>query len=475
MRFPLLAKAAAIGLVIALLMGALMRIDWLVAERRARQWTAMHSVAESLSTAQTLVGPLLQRKCTQAWDRVEGEGKQRRTVTEKREITLVSAPDALAADSQATAEARYRGLFKVNAYAGTTTLKARWAGLRALQPERDQKDARLHCEQVTVLVALSDPRGIRSARVTIDGASADLRPGTGHASYLLGLSAALDATRSSRVDEALEVSVQLDLVGTTRLSLVPAARVATWSLRSDWPHPSFGGRFLPQARAVDAGGFSASWTVSALASRAAADVEQGQALCAVQDRPSEDPVDDAAPAPPAPGTHPTRCVDTIDVSFIDPVNPYVLIDRATKYALLFFVLTFAAVALTEVIAGRRVHPVQYALVGLALAQFYLLLLSLSEHVSFGAAYLMASASCVLLLGCYGSHMLGHRRAGVCFGAGIAMLYGLLWALLRMEQWSLTIGAVVLFAVLAVVMLLTRRIDWYALAESRSERHRPQPG
>ena len=150
------------------------------------------------------------------------------------------------------------------------------------------------------------------------------------------------------------------------------------------------------------------------------------------------------------------------VSFIDPVNPYVLTDRATKYALLFIVLTFVCVALTEVLARRRVHPVQYTLVGLALALFYLLLLSLSEHIAFGAAYAAASAACVGLLGFYARHMLGSARAGAAFGAGIALLYGALWSLLQMEQTALVIGSLLLFTMLAAVMVATRRVDWYAL-------------
>jgi len=163
------------------------------------------------------------------------------------------------------------------------------------------------------------------------------------------------------------------------------------------------------------------------------------------------------------------------VSFIDPINPYSMTDRATKYALLFIVLTFAAVALTEALAGRRVHPVQYTLVGLALALFYLLLLSLSEHLSFAAAYAAASSACVLLLSYYGAHMLGRWRAGVAFGAGIALLYGLLWTLLRIEQWALAIGAVALFSVLAAVMVLTRGIDWYAVSERlRADRPAGRP-
>jgi inner membrane protein len=139
--------------------------------------------------------------------------------------------------------------------------------------------------------------------------------------------------------------------------------------------------------------------------------------------------------------------------------------------MLFIVLTFSAVALTEVLSTRRVHPVQYALVGLALALFFLLLLSLSEHIAFGQAYAAASAACVALLAFYARHMLGSWRAGLAFGAGVALLYGLLWTLLRMEQWALAIGSALLFAVLAAAMVLTRRIDWYALTEGLQQRAR----
>lgn len=460
MKFPLLAKAGAIGLLILLLLGVMQSIGGLVDERRSRQQAAIGSVAQSLAEAQTLVGPLLQRRCTEEWDTIEGEGPQRRTVTAKRETTLTSAPHALAVDTDARAEARYRGLFKVNGYNATSTLRARWNHLAKLQPQREHTGSRLHCEAASLWLAVTDPRGIREAKVQIDGAPLEVRPGTGHDAQARGFRVALAAGRAAAVDAPLEAVVSLSLAGTTRLSLVPAADQTQWSMRSDWPHPSFGGRFLPAPRQVRDDGFTAQWVVSALASPAAAEVERGDSLCPASGL-SGSTTDDEADAPATPTNSKGRsCVDTIDVSFIEPVNPYSLTDRATKYAMLFIVLTFAAVALTEVMAGVRVHPVQYGFVGLALALFYLLLIGLSEHIAFGVAYTLGSAACVALLGFYASHMLGSRRAGALFGSGVALLYGLLWTLLRMERWSLAVGSVMLFAILAAVMVLTRRIDWH---------------
>jgi inner membrane protein len=167
---------------------------------------------------------------------------------------------------------------------------------------------------------------------------------------------------------------------------------------------------------------------------------------------------------PQPTTNPKGqpCLDTMAVTFIDPVNAYVLSDRATKYAVLFILLTFGCVALSEVMRRRRVHPIQYTLVGLALAMFFLLLLSLSEHLAFGNAYTAASGACVALLAFYGRFMLGDWRGGAAMGTGVALLYGVLWTLLQLEQTALVIGSMMLFAVLATVMMLTRHVDWYGL-------------
>jgi inner membrane protein len=242
------------------------------------------------------------------------------------------------------------------------------------------------------------------------------------------------------------------------------------TLGANWPHPSFGGRFLPLTREVRADGFSATWQLSSLATTAGSDFQRGAALCSPNG--SELAADGgheaqygrinrahaastASRAEPGAG-----CIESFNVGFIDPVNPYSLSDRAIKYGLLFIALTFVAVGMVEVLRQLRVHPIQYLLVGCALSIFFLLLLSLSEHLRFDLSYLIAAGACVTLLAFYGRYLLHGWRAGTVFGAGIAALYGALYALLQMEQTALVIGSVLLFAVLAGVMVLTRRLDWY---------------
>ena len=457
MRFPLFFKAVSIGVVVFLMSLVLMRIGFLVDERAARQREAVASVEQSHAGAQTLLGPLLQRHCVEEWEVVSGEGKDRKVTPERRGFVLTAVPATLDVQGQTRADLRRRGLFKVHSYGAQLTLEAAWTDLAALQPQRQQANSRMQCESPLLNLALSDVRGVRSAQVALDGRAFPVRPGTGDARRPRGLHVALDEA-SAQAQAGLKARVVLELAGTGELALVPAADTTRFNLQSDWPHPSFGGRFLPTAHDITPSGFSARWAVSSLASDAPAELQRRGGVCPGADAPR--PILNAN----SPYAEPTTqgCLDTLQVSFFDPVNPHVLSDRAIKYGLLFVVLTFVSVALVEVLSGRRVHPVQYLLVGLALSLFFLLLLSLSEHWPFALAYLSAASACALLLGYYAAHMLGRALAGVAFGASIAGLYGLLYALLQMEQNALVIGSVGLFAAVAAVMVLTRRIDWYAL-------------
>ena len=461
MRFPLFFKAVSIGFVVFLISLVLMRIGFLVDERAARQREAQASVEQSHAGAQTLLGPLLQRHCVESWDVASGEGKERKVTTERRAFALTAVPATLDVQGQTRDDLRSRGLFKVHSYGAQLTLEAAWAELAALQPQRQQADSRLQCDPPVLNLALSDVRGVRSAQVVLDGRPFTVRPGTGDARRPRGLHVVLDEAAAA-AQGGLKARVVLELAGTGELALVPAADATRFNLQSDWPHPSFGGRFLPVARDINAAGFSARWAVSSLASDAPAALQRSGGVCPAAEfgRPPG-----SAPTPSIEATTTPGCLDTLEVSFFEPVNPHVLSDRAIKYGLLFVVLTFVAVALVEVLSGRRVHPVQYLLVGLALSLFFLLLLSLSEHWPFARAYGVAASACALLLGYYATHMLGRASAGVAFGASIAGLYGLLYALLQMEQNALAIGSVGLFAAVAAVMVLTRRIDWYALFDS----------
>ncbi|MBA4217948.1 MAG: cell envelope integrity protein CreD [Methylibium sp.] len=426
---PTLTKLAILAVVTLLLCFVLAEIGGLVLERQERQREATQNVVQSLADAQTLLGPVLTRNCTETWIEVDAKKKP---VPTSRSIPLSLTATALDLQGSLEPEPRYRGLFKVNAYTAHLKLNARWDSLASLQPRAEHADGKLRCEPIHVFLAASDNRGLRGAVIQAGERPLAVLPGTGESSYHAGLRACLP---EQALTDSLHLSMSLDVVGTQSLSVVPAAGKTHVALKSSWPDPSFGGRFLPTEREVSPSGFTAQWQVSALQTSAAAEAEEGKAL---------------------------STLDAFSVELIDSVNPYLMSDRAIKYGLMFIALTFVTVGLTELLTGRRVHPVQYLMVGMALSLFFLLLLSLSEHLSFLAAYLIAASAAAVVLTQYAAAMLGGWMRGAAFGSGIAVLYGALYVLLSREQTALVIGAVMLFAMLALVMTLTRRLDWYRL-------------
>ncbi len=469
MRHPLFAKIAALAAVTLLLLFGLGMIEDVVRDRQRYRTEATRSVAQSLAGPQTLLGPMLHSACVESWDVASGSGAERRTTEQRREFLLTALPEQLQLRTGAAMEERARGLHKVNAYTLKAHVTAQWASLASLRPEGTVKGSRMQCGAPILMVGVGDARGIRTAQVEVDGHALALKPGTFHPVYTRGLHTPLPEGLRAQ-DGPVSASLDLELVGTERLAIVPLGGTTEVQMQSGWPHPSFGGRFLPSERQVTGAGFTARWRLSSLATTAQQDVVDGRKVCDAAQ------VEGTAYAPGDSGTagQGTRgCTDSFSVAFVDPVNPYSLSDRATKYGVLFIALTFVAVGLFELMQKLRVHPVQYLLVGSALCSFFLLLVSLSEHWPFGTSYAVAATACVLLLGYYASHMLGSLWRGLPFGALIGLLYGLLYVLLQLEQTALVVGALSLFAVLAAVMVLTRRVNWYELTQPRTAQAAPE--
>lgn len=473
MRFPILGKAAGLIAVGVGLVWGLSMVSGVVSEREGRLREAQRNVADSLASEQTLVGPVVLRSCVETWESTQGEGKDRKTTMERREFTLMRAPTTLNIDTRAALEQRSRGIYKVNGYVAKASLKAEWNSVSWAVPAPQQAHGSVHCEAPMLAVGVGDARGIRDARISVGGVAQKLEAGSVLPNLPRGFHALLDPALLN--NGALGVDVGLEVVGTQTLAFAPVGDTTSVHLMSDWPHPSFAGRFLPSQKVgPTAHGFEANWQLSTLASSAQQELLAGATVCPLGSAAESDEAYAVRTAAAGGNGKAGACAETFGVSFIDPVNPYVLSDRATKYGLLFIGLTFVAVLLVEVLRRLRVHPIQYLLVGSALTVFFLLLISLTEHIAFEWAYLAASAACTLLLGFYGAYVLGGRRAGAVFGAGIGVLYGALYLLLQMEQNSLVLGSGLLFTVLAAVMVATRKVDWYGLvAQLRLERD-PQP-
>ncbi|HEX4999946.1 MAG TPA: cell envelope integrity protein CreD, partial [Terriglobia bacterium] len=221
--------------------------------------------------------------------------------------------------------------------------------------------------------------------------------------------------------------------------LVPFAEETTVHLTSNSPNPSFQGSWLPTDRNVsDKEGFDATWKVSYLGRN----YPQSWVVGSRDDR--------------------QRTIEAsrFGVSLSEPVDTYRMADRSVKYAILFILLTFASVWLIEVLARTRVHPIQYLLLGAAMCVFYLLELSLAEHMSFSMAYGIASLAVVAMIAAYSRVIFKRGRHVAVIAGGATILYGYLFVLLTNEDAALLVGSIGLFVSLAGIMFATRGIDWY---------------
>ncbi len=469
MKFPLFFKAMALFVVVIVLMTGLQLIGNIAHERASYREQAVQSIRQSLAGSQTIAGPIATRACVETVETITETPKGK--VTEKTEQTRVlkSLPQSVKWTASTAIEPRYRGLYKVNSYRIDAKADVAWTSLEELAtPPVKSPVLSIRCAEPKMEFAVSDPRGIRS--IKLDWRDASLTPQSMSSTEVFhaGFESKLPVGETSFKD-AQQMRIAMELVGLESLAFVPLGNENLVEMTSDWPHPSFAGSFLPSERSKpNEKGFQAKWSVSSLASNARTSLLNGDTACGQlsnEETSASYVAAAAARAAQATKANPAKgCLQSFGVGFIDPVNPTTLADRATKYALLFIGLTFVGIVLLEVIKSVRVHAVQYLLIGAALAVFFLLLLSLSEHIGFAFAYAIAAIACVLLIGLYAKSVFGGgwSRAMPTM-AGLGVLYAVLYVVLQSEQHALLAGSLLIFAALAGVMLLTRGVNWNALA------------
>ncbi|MFH6600327.1 cell envelope integrity protein CreD [Ectopseudomonas khazarica] len=436
-------KLGAIALLILLLMIPLLMIDGLVDERQGLRHDVLQDIARSSSYRQQVTGPILvvpYIKTTHEWKTNKTTG-ERYTEERQQRGRLYFLPERFVLEGQVGTELRARGIYQARLYHSDSQVSGQFRLPARLGLGDDLGFYRF--EKAFLSVGISDIRGISNdLQLRLNGQTLSFAPGSGDDSFGAGVHAPIPAL-DPQGGQNLEFAFDLKLQGTEQLSIVPVGRDSRVKLRSDWPHPSFVGEYLPNRRSIDVKGFTAEWQTSFFATN----LEEALRDCVVGER-----------CQALFGRH-------FGVSFVDPVDQYLKTDRAIKYALLFIALTFAAFFLFEVLKRLAVHPVQYALVGLSLALFYLLLLSLSEHLPFALAYGLSATACVGLIGFYVSHVLHSWQRGMGFGALLAALYGMLYGLLSAEDYALLMGSLLVFGVLGSVMVLTRKLDWYGVGRA----------
>ncbi len=439
-------KLSVLAMLILLMLIPVALVTSLVQERSHRQQQVQWEIAGVWGGAQTLLGPVL----TVPYDTVEehvtvtkqaGEiapaaspatvERTQRTIRRHRHFL----PADIAWNGELKPDIRYRGMFQVVVY--EAHIEARGTLIR---PAFDPHEGTPDWSEATLSLGVTDVRGLQQ-KITLawQDSALGFLPGTSDIQALGGgIHAPLSALADAEPGEPLHFSFSLVLRGSGSLRFLPAGEETRVDLRSSWSDPGFTGAFLPTERAIEDPGFRASWNVPFFG-RAFGQEWHGETI-----------------------DQQMLTASTFGVDLVLPADAYQQTERSVKYAVLFILMTFGTFFLLELLSPARLHAVQYLLVGFALVLFYVLLLALSEHLGFGLSYILASSATSLLIGAYGRSILMNTRwAGLlilCLGG----LYSYLYVLLRLEDLALLLGALGLFAGLAVVMRLTRNLDWHSL-------------
>jgi inner membrane protein len=464
-RFRTVLKLVTLGILVLLLLVPVTKVLGLVHERQARLWQVQSELAKTWGAEQTLGALVLAVPYFAATSSTTG-------VVAKSHAPAGGAlaaapagwayflPGAVQWRGRLEPEVRRRGIFAVTVYESRLTASGWFArpDAAALGIKPEQVDL----GRAQVLLLVSDPRGLQE-RVVLRWGNRDrpfapgLSPlgssaGGGTASIELAertrdgggplnsLQAALQP--GDLTAERLPFSLALSLRGSEALHLLPLGDETMAEIASPWPHPGFVGTPLPRHRQVAGQGFDASWSVPyfgrGLPQRWRGDQIGPERLAGL------------------------LAEAQLGVSLVRPADPYQQTERAVKYAVLFILLTFTTVFVLELLSPVRLHPMQYLLVGAALCLFYLLLLALGEHLGLGSAYAVATAATVVLVTLYTRAVLAGWARALAVGGVLSSLYGWLYTVLRLEDLALLTGALGLFAVLALLMFLTRRLDWATL-------------
>jgi inner membrane protein len=289
-------------------------------------------------------------------------------------------------------------------------------------------------------MAIPDLRGTKGAlSIKFGNRIHVMLPGTKIPGYSSGAHAIIGDSVAHA--QTTNFSLSIDLNGSRNIQFTPLGIRNIVSLQSTWPDPKFQGSFLPSERKLSSEGFTAKWDVSYYGRNypQLATTKGGG-------------VPDAT----------TINESVFGVEFLSSIDSYRNVERSTKYAILFIAMVFTAFFLFEVLSSLRIHPVQYVLVGLALSLFFLLLLSLSEFLPFWASYLAAAISAVAMIVLYSARFLGSGRRTAILAAELVAVYGYLFVVLQLQDFSLLMGSALLAATLGALMYLTRNVNWYSI-------------
>ena len=420
-------KAAIIASLVLILLIPNVMIRNLIEERKARSIETIDRINAKWSNAQTLCGPILLIPYTTTYL----DGKQEKF----QKHTLNIAPDNLTIDAKLYPEERYYGIYKTILYKSKMNILGKFGEVSQNKIENSV----FHWEEAYISIGVSDLRGVsEDLDFVLDGKKYTAEvAGMNDIVIGQGLIVRLDSIDLARGGHELKFSCNLNLNGSSDLNFFPIGKTTNVKIAGDWRSPGFVGNFTPEYT-INENSFEAEWKILSF----------NRSIPGTWTDVQMNPFYEAS----------------FGVNLVDTVDHYQQNDRSAKYAVMFIALTFVIFFFVEVITKKRIHPIQYLLVAIALILFYSLLLSISEQIGFGLAYLISSAAIISLITLYVISVFKNKTQAAILGIFLSILYVFLYGILQLEDIALLIGSIGLFFILAAIMFFSRKVNWYKQEE-----------
>ncbi|MEZ4755571.1 MAG: cell envelope integrity protein CreD [Flavobacteriales bacterium] len=430
LRRSLTFRAFVVAILILLLLIPLGMVRELIRERAERKYEAESSISADWGGQQTITGPVLSVPYEVLVRVPVNNGYETRPETRHAHFL----PEALDVATRLEPFTKYRGIYQVAVYSSSTALSGTFPALAA---QRVHTEGQLQWDRAQLVLGISDLRSIKEqVSMQIGGRTVQFEPGMPSTDIVgSGLSAPFPLD-SAQLATPLTFSSTLTINGSGGFRITPVGKVTRAQCTSTWKDPSYDGAFLPNppdSAAAKGEGFTANWTVLHL-NRPYPQEFLGDQRMAIEE-------------------------SAFGVHLMQPVDEYHKNERASKYGLMLIVLVFLVFFFVEVLQELRIHPIQYLLVGFALSLFYTLLIAFSEHIGFAKAYILSAVAVIGLVVAYSHSVFKVQRASQLLGLIMLLVFGFMFALIHQQDYALLFGSIGLFITLALVMWVSRRIDW----------------
>jgi len=414
-----------IGAIVILLTIPNFMVQSLINERHQYRLDAINEIGKSWAGTQIVAGPII--SVTKKKEKKDKNGN----IYFKKE-TNHYLPEKLEVNSDVLPEVRYKGIYELVLYKSKIKMRGQ-INLNKLIEHSPAEDF----EEIYISFNVSDLRGIqKDVKLKLNGKNYNLIPGLKNKIFRNGFYADIQFDK----DTLQHFEIEFDLDGRENLEFIPLGKYSEININSPWNNPSFFGAFLPTSRTIIENGFNAKWIVNYF-NRTYPQEWQNITY-------------DVFPS-------------AFGVKLLIPVDEYQKTMRMSKYSLMIIVLTFLSFFLVEVFSKKIIHPIQYLLVGLALIIFYSILLAVSEYIVFDYSYIISSLLTITLIGLYVMSIYKSKQIAAIIAGMLFLFYGFMYVILQLQDYSLLLGNIALFTILALVMFFTRKINWYDVFSNKS--------